>query len=235
MCFFIIWSSFSVVQDRNPKNPHNGLVTSPDPFFLLPRCCPATELSTTTKFNTTQPRRIKPRKAQRRRRTHTCAHQCWTKKSNSGTSDVESSSELLSPDTFESNKRLIVVIGFFSSIFFCLQVPPCLKRDTLAPAENQSLLSVQALPALHGLAMALAPKCDAPPRRPITGERDPAAAVRTQLGVSILRLMNGPSNIILLRFDLSALVKNPNQIFISHHIPLCILLQSGLLLIVVAF
>lgn len=118
MCFFIIWSSFSVVQDRNSKNPHNGLVTSPDPFFLLPRCCPATELSTTTKFHTKQPRRIKPRKAQRRRRTHTCAHQCWTEKSNSGTSDVESSSELLSPDTFESNKRLIVVIVFFSSVFY---------------------------------------------------------------------------------------------------------------------
>lgn len=124
---------------------------------------------------------------------------------------------------------------FYSSVCFCLQVPPCLKMDRLAPAENQSPLSVQALPAPHGLATARAPRCDAPLRRPITGEREPAAAVRTQLPVSILRLANGPPNIILLKFDLSALVKNPNQIFISHHIPLCILLQSGLLLIVVAF
>lgn len=33
---------------------------------------------------------------------------------------------------------------------------------------------------------------------------------------------------MLLRFDLLALVKIRNQIFISHHIQLCILLQSGL-------
>lgn len=31
---------------------------------------------------------------------------------------------------------------------------------------------------------------------------------------------------MLLKFDLLALVKNPNQIFISYHILLCILLQS---------
>lgn len=69
--------------------------------------------------------------------------------------------------------------------------------DRVAATENQSLLSVQALPGLHGLAMAAAPKSDAPPRQPITGKRNPVAAERTQRRVSILRLMNGPSNIFL--------------------------------------
>lgn len=62
--------------------------------------------------------------------------------------------------------------------------------DRLAAAENQPLLSVQALPALHGLVTA--PKSNAPLKPLITGKRDLAAAVRTQLRLSVLRPTNGP-------------------------------------------
>lgn len=84
--------------------------------------------------------------------------------------------------------RCFILLSF---LFVCFQVPLCLKMGRLVATENQSLLSVQALPALHGLATAVAP------RRPITGERDPAAAGRTQLRVYVLKLMNRPSKMIL--------------------------------------
>ncbi|TNM92550.1 hypothetical protein fugu_019562 [Takifugu bimaculatus] len=80
--------SSSVVRNRDAKNPDSGVVTSPHPYSLLPSCCPATELRATSKFNSKQPRRTKPRKGQRRR-TFTCSHQSWLKKSESEMSDVE--------------------------------------------------------------------------------------------------------------------------------------------------
>lgn len=96
-CFFIyyfnICRSISVVQERNPKSPRNGLVTSPDPYSLLPSCCAAPEVSTTSKLNSNQPRKTKSRKGQRRK-TFTYSHLSWTKKRESGTSDIESSSEV---------------------------------------------------------------------------------------------------------------------------------------------
>lgn len=97
--FFNICHSSSVVLNRDCKNPDSGVVTSPDPYSLLPSCCPATELRATSKFNSKQPRRTKPRKGQRRR-TFTCSHQHWLKKSESEMSDVEPSSECI--DMFES-------------------------------------------------------------------------------------------------------------------------------------
>ncbi|XP_056874750.1 microtubule organization protein AKNA isoform X4 [Takifugu flavidus] len=87
--------SSSVVRNRDSKNPDSGVVTSPHPYSLLPSCCPATELRATSKFNSKQPRRTKPRKGQRRR-TFTCSHQSWLKKSESEMSDVEPSSSSVS-------------------------------------------------------------------------------------------------------------------------------------------
>lgn len=91
---FYTCHSFLVVQNRNSKNTHNCAVTSPDPYSLLPNCCPVTELTATSKFNSKQPRRNKPRKGQRRR-TFTCSHLSWIKKSESEMSDIETSSEFL--------------------------------------------------------------------------------------------------------------------------------------------
>lgn len=90
--FFNICHSSSVVHNNDSKNPDSGVVTSSHPYSLLPSCCPATELRATSKFNSKQPRRTKPRKGQRRR-TFTCSHQSWLKKSESEMSDVEPSSE----------------------------------------------------------------------------------------------------------------------------------------------
>lgn len=61
---------------------------------------------------------------------------------------------------------------FYSAVFFRRQVLLRLKTDRMGAVKNRSLLSVQARPALHGLAMAAAPK----PTPLRTGERDPAAA-----------------------------------------------------------
>lgn len=85
---FNICHSSSAVQIRGSKTD-SGVVTSPDPYSLLPSCCPATELSTTSKFNSKQPRRTKPRKGQRGK-TLTCSRQCWLNKSESEMSDDSS-------------------------------------------------------------------------------------------------------------------------------------------------
>lgn len=92
--FFNICHSSSVVHNRDSKNPDSGVVASPVPYSLLPSCSPATDLRTTSKFNSKQPRRTKPRKGHRRR-TFTYSHQSWLKKSESEMSDVEPSSEFL--------------------------------------------------------------------------------------------------------------------------------------------
>lgn len=106
--YFFCHSS-SVLHNRDSKNPDSGVVTSPHAYSLLPSCCPATELRATSKFNSKQPRKTKPRKGQRRR-TFTCSHQSWLKKSESEMSDVEPSSEFFNSDMFESYKRLFFVI-----------------------------------------------------------------------------------------------------------------------------
>lgn len=127
--FFNICHSSSVVHNRDSKNPDSGLITSSPPYSLLPSCCPATELRATSKFNSKQPRRTKPRKGQKRR-TFTCSHQSWLKKSESEMSDVEPSSEFLLLTYLNLSKRQFFVIvllhwccilpSFFVFRFLCV-------------------------------------------------------------------------------------------------------------------
>lgn len=116
----------------------------------------------------------------------------------------------------------------YSAVFFCLQVPLCLKLDGLAATQSRSLLSVQPPPVLPSTAMEVVPEPGASRSSPITGKCDPKVAVWRHVERfacpcwDLYRM----SNIYLRRdvqnvFAASGHTCNDNPIFISHCVFYC--------------